>query len=220
MKQNLNPEEFLKIIALFLSETNDGFAILNMRDPSFPIVYVNKGFSVITGYSAEEVIGKNICFILNNNSEGNCHKKILKALENPVSFSIDSKYLNKDGNIRDALISFTPLQPVEDRIEYVFLIFKDITDKKIQIEERASLNAFRVTIDSVNDILFNYMNYLKLLHDDLLTINGELNSAILQEKMNEFDIEFRKTFDALIKLSDLSSFKTKRLSDDFEILEI
>lgn len=64
------------------------------------------------------------------------------------------------------------------------------------------------------------MNYLKLFHDRMLEINGELNNNILQEIMIEYEKEFRQTFNALVKISDLSIFKTKFLSKDFEILEI
>ena len=219
MKQILKPEEFLKVISSFLSQSNDGLAILDVNEPSFPIVYVNNGFSRITGYSADEVIGESLCLILNKNFEDNYCKNILKFLENPEPFSIESKYLKKDDNIRDALISFTPVKSAQNEIEYCFLIFEDITDKKIQIENRAKMQALRVVIDSVNDIVFNYMNYLKLFHDNLLQINGELNNNKLQEIMMEFDREFRKTFEALVKISGLSSFKTKRLSKDFEILD-
>ena len=220
MEQILKPEEFLKVISSFITETNDGLAIVDIKKPFIPIVYVNKGFSLITGYSIDDVLGKNFCFLLGQPFQDGCKNKILKSVETKRPFSIECKYLKKDNNLRDALLSFTPVQSNQNDIEYVFIILEDNTDRKLQIEERAKIQAFKVAINSVNDIVFNYMNYLKLFHNNLLQINGELNNYKLQGIMIEFNIEFRKTFETLKKISELSSFKTKKLTEDFEIIDI
>lgn len=136
MRQILNPEEFLRIVSAYLTETSDGLAILNITRPSFPIVYINKGFSLITGYSVDEVIGESLCFVLGQNLEGDCHKNILKFLEKPEPFSIETQYLKKDNNIRDALISSTPVRGVKDKIENVVLVLEDITEKKYILKKK------------------------------------------------------------------------------------
>ncbi|MFA3783427.1 PAS domain S-box protein [Melioribacteraceae bacterium 4301-Me] len=220
MEQILKPEEFLKVIASFLTETHSGLAIIDVKHSLFPFVYVNRGFSKITGYASNEIIGREFGFFLDIRTRNNLITKITAILEKPESFSIDTKIVSKGGKIIDALILFTPVVSYPKDIEHIFLIVDDITDKKARIANEASLKTFKVTIESVNDIVFNYMNYLKVFRDDLLEVNGQINHKRIEELIAEYDVQYRNTFMALTKFESLTSFKTKSLTDDLEIFDL
>ncbi|MCF6270850.1 MAG: PAS domain-containing protein [Melioribacteraceae bacterium] len=220
MEKTLTPEDFLLVISSFFNETKEGVIILDVTQLSFPIVYINKGFCDTTGYSINDVLGKDLSVIFDTHSKDNSYNDHIKNIENPKSFSFISQIVKKDRSIFEAFVSGTPVPSYNKNIEYIFLIIDDISDKKKYIEEKASLKALRVVINTINDVLFNYMNYLKLFQDELVEINDVLNDQQLKKLTKEYKEEYSQIFNALTKFSDLSSFKTKTLSEGFEILDV
>ncbi|MDR6227375.1 PP2C family protein-serine/threonine phosphatase [Desmospora profundinema] len=58
-----------------------GVCITDPRLPDNPVIYVNPGFTKLTGYSAEEVVGKNCRFLQCENTDPAAVEKIRSALE-------------------------------------------------------------------------------------------------------------------------------------------
>ncbi|KAJ1406442.1 hypothetical protein B484DRAFT_354062, partial [Ochromonadaceae sp. CCMP2298] len=58
--------------------------------PGFPLVYVNKRFETTTGYSREEIVGKNCKFLQSDKSEPSQIKKLSRSLKSakPVKVRI------------------------------------------------------------------------------------------------------------------------------------
>ena len=47
-----------------LVETSpEGVAVVDAQHPERPVVYVNPGFEALTGYSAAELVGRNLRFL-------------------------------------------------------------------------------------------------------------------------------------------------------------
>ena len=53
----------LRLLERALSATHNGVVITDATAPDGPIVYVNRAFERITGYSSEEAIGRNPRFL-------------------------------------------------------------------------------------------------------------------------------------------------------------
>jgi PAS domain S-box-containing protein len=65
-----------------LVETSpDGVALVDALDPERPVVYVNPGFEALTGYSATELIGRNLRLLQGEDREqdGRSHEQRLAA---------------------------------------------------------------------------------------------------------------------------------------------
>lgn len=60
-------ERQLNLFAGAIASTSDGVMITDAVAPAHPIVYVNPAFTRITGYSAEEALGKSGRFLLAEN---------------------------------------------------------------------------------------------------------------------------------------------------------
>ena len=46
-----------------LAETAVGVTLADVRDPELPLVYVNEAFTRLTGYTSDEVLGRNCRFL-------------------------------------------------------------------------------------------------------------------------------------------------------------
>ena len=67
MIKKFNIEVSLLIKAI--DQTRVGVIISNPRLEDNPLIYANKGFEEITGYTAEEVVGKNCRFMQGDNTK-------------------------------------------------------------------------------------------------------------------------------------------------------
>ena len=63
----------------------------------FPILYTNKVFELVTGYTNDEVVGKNCRFLQGPNTDQAVTLKIRKALYDGVPINVVFKNYKKDG---------------------------------------------------------------------------------------------------------------------------
>jgi PAS domain S-box-containing protein len=70
-----------KQFAAAIDKMSVGVCITDPRLPDNPVIYVNSGFTDLTGYAAEEVIGKNCRFLQSENTDAASVAKIRSALK-------------------------------------------------------------------------------------------------------------------------------------------
>src|SRR5579864_3564486 len=58
-----------------------GITIADATQPDFPILYVNRAFEKITGYSAQEVLGKNCRFLAGTDHDQKGLNELRRALK-------------------------------------------------------------------------------------------------------------------------------------------
>jgi len=220
MGQIIQPETFLKMLISFLEQTNSGLILVDISQESYPIVYASNGFHFITGYSPKEIIGKNIDILFSDYLPKDLVENIKDVVKNPRTVIIITKFKKKDGELLDLSFSVTPVVNFNKTIDYLFLIFENISESKRLIEEKAALKVLRVVLETLNDIVYNYMNYLIEFKDELFEINSKLKHEKIRDLLIEYDLQFRNTFNSLTKFGDLSSFVGRILTEDFKIIDL
>ncbi len=220
MEKSLQPETFLKMLISFLEQTKSGLLLVDISQKNYPIVYSNNGFHFITGYSSEEIIGKNVDLLFADYLPKDSVEKIKDIVKNPKTVYIVTKFMKKNRELIDLSFSITPVINFQKGIDYVFLIFENISESKKLIEEKAATKVLRVVLGTINDIIYNYMNYIIEFRDDLSEVNTQLKNEGIEDLLEEYNLQFRKAFSSLTKFGDLSSFVGKILDEDFRILDI
>tara|TARA_R110002049_G_scaffold76250_4_gene196092 strand:- start:11579 stop:11932 length:354 start_codon:yes stop_codon:yes gene_type:complete len=83
--------------------------ITDMLHPEKPVVYCNDAFVKITGYSKEEIVGRNCKFLQNDDTE----QKEIKILKTAIKKGKDCKVIlrnyKKDGNLFYNELSINPI---------------------------------------------------------------------------------------------------------------
>ncbi|MCE7981629.1 MAG: PAS domain-containing protein [Caldilinea sp. CFX5] len=74
-----------------------GITISDMRQPDQPLVYVNSGFEQLTGYTAQEVIGRNCRFLQGKEREQDALPMVRKTLANGEACTVILRNYRKDG---------------------------------------------------------------------------------------------------------------------------
>ena len=88
-----------------------GVLITDPAQPDNPITYVNNALQRMTGYSREELIGRNCRFFQGDDTDQDSVKKINEAIAGQTSVTVTLKNYRKDGT---AFWNEFTLSPVQD----------------------------------------------------------------------------------------------------------
>lgn len=105
------------------------------QGPGFPLVYVNKAFERLTGYSAREILGES-CKILQG--EETAEKHILRmneALQGQRATKIEVVNYTKQGRAFHNLLILTPVFDHVENLAYVIGVQFDVTDHDVTAKE-------------------------------------------------------------------------------------
>ncbi|MGM0369362.1 MAG: PAS domain S-box protein [Bacillota bacterium] len=162
-------------------EVQSGLVVV--LDPDGRIVKFNKASARLTGYSAEEVIGKKIwdLFIIEAEKEGVINTfQDLQAKNFPIEY--ENYWLTKAGKMKLIAWSNNVILNEDGSIKYIVATGKDITEKNETIEEQELLLD---TIDTQIWYLKDKSTYGKVnqAHADFL---GVAKSDIENKKLDDF----------------------------------
>lgn len=90
--------EALMIRDLAMAACANGIAIADMRMPDQPLIYVNPAFERLTGYSAEEILGRNCRFLQGEHRDQPGSRKIREAIAAGKEVMVILRNYRKDGS--------------------------------------------------------------------------------------------------------------------------
>lgn len=120
--------EQLELIKKALDHARIGVVITDPSLEDNPIIYTNQGFMDMTGYSSEEILGKNCRFLQSKETDRQQVAKIRKSLTQKEKITVRLKNVKKDGTPFWNELNIDPLY-VEDKLYFVGFQ-KDITEQK------------------------------------------------------------------------------------------
>ncbi|MFO8066971.1 MAG: ATP-binding protein [Bacteroidales bacterium] len=130
------------------------------------ITYINKALCMITGYSKEELINKNISVLMPDKEETDNIKKVIKAREKNISSTYQANIKNKDGYIISLLVSGSPLKDNDGNIIGSVGVSRNITHKKKTTALKKELEIIKRTTEHKQQFLAN------MSHEMLTPLNG------------------------------------------------
>lgn len=106
-----------------------GITIADVSLPDMPLIYANDAYIAMTGYSAEEAIGKNCRYLQAQDREQTGRYTIKKAYEAESSCSVELKNYTKSGELFYNLLTLSPLKERE-KVRYYVGVQHNITPLK------------------------------------------------------------------------------------------
>ncbi|MFW5955870.1 MAG: PAS domain S-box protein [Halorhabdus sp.] len=147
-----------------------GITIADADEPDYPLTFVNEQFEQLTGYSAEEVIGKNCRFLQGDGTDPEPVTQMREAIEAEEPVTVEVRNYRKDDTEFWNRVTIAPIRnDAGDVINYVGFQ-EDVTDAKER--ERA-----REETSAVLSTLFETLPAGVLVEDasrNVLTINQRL----------------------------------------------
>lgn len=189
-----------------MDAAREGITISDARLPDQPLIYVNDGFLQMTGYTREEIIGRNCRFLQGGQSNPGAVKAIRAALVDQKPVQVELLNYNKNGNPFWNRLSITPVFDAGGTLTHFIGVQDDITveKEKQQVEQKLAERELTMKValeaqekerrelakelhDNINQMLATTALYLGLAFDreeDRLSLMQQ-SKGLLREAMQE-----------------------------------
>lgn len=136
---NFQVEKDAGIIPQILTQILDGSVNgITLSDPDQednPIVYANKAFEKISGYSNEETVGRNCRFLQGQEKDQEELQQVREAIKNAKPVEVTLKNFRKNGELFYNRLSITPLFDTEGHLIYFLGVQYDVTEQILAQQE-------------------------------------------------------------------------------------
>lgn len=126
-----------------LAATSCGIVISDARQPNNPVIYCNPAFLEITGYSYEDVVGRNCKFLQGPETDPQAVEQIRQSLRTGTECQVVLKNYRKDGTLFWNELKISPVRDANGCLTNYISIQTDITDRK-QAEQTQQLMQFSI----------------------------------------------------------------------------
>ena len=214
-------EEKINILAHALKSVSECVCITNMRDK---IIFINKSFSRIYGYSPAEIIGKPISFIRSPNNDQEMVKKIFPET---LAGGWSGELINKRKNGEEFPIHLSTSLITDDAGKPIALagVSLDITENKLRETElldakekaeqasRLKSNFFTNISHELRTPLVGILGFAEILRD-------EINKSELSEMAEMILNSGKRLMETLNSVLDLSRIEADRLELNYNEVEL
>lgn len=226
--------EQLHIQARSLEAAATGISICDMREADDPIVYVNSAFERLTGYSRDEVIGRNCRFLSALAPDQAELEEVRAALRAGRACTVVLRNFTKEGVLFWNELSLSPVLDERGLVTHYIGIQKDITESRrlaadidtslrSALEERArALEATRardVLLAIVSHELRSPLNSIRLW-TSVLQADESANPATVQKALLQIESSVETQSRLIADLLDVSRIASGRMALEREELDL
>lgn len=130
-----------QVLSKILDSCINGVTLADPDQEDLPLVYVNKAFEEITGYSQEETLGKNCRFLQGTDRDQEGVAQLREAIKNKASAEVTLRNYKKNGELFYNHLLMTPLFDSKGNLLYFLGVQYDATEQVQADEEIKRLNA-------------------------------------------------------------------------------
>ena len=150
MTQTQEYKRRLNVRGQALEFASNGIVITDPTQKDNPIIYYNKAFHKLTGYTRDEIIGHNCRFLQRKDRDQEGIKKIRQAIRQGKSCRVEVRNYKKDGTLFWNEVSINPIRSIDGEITHFVGIQNDITHR-VEAEQEIS-HLIKIFNDSLNEI--------------------------------------------------------------------
>lgn len=121
-------QEFENLLIKATNTANEGITISAMDQPDRPLIFINDGFERLTGYSKEDVVGKNCRFLQGEETDQAPIEELRRAIRSGEQTTVELLNYKKDGTPFWNRLSITPLKDQNGMTTHYVGVQSDITE--------------------------------------------------------------------------------------------
>ncbi|MDO8845300.1 PAS domain-containing protein [Methylicorpusculum sp.] len=129
-----------QVLSAILDECVNGVTLADPDLEDAPIVYANKAFERLTGYTQEDIIGHNCRFLQGEDRDQEARFQIAEAMNKHEAIEVTLRNYKKDGTLFHNRLKITPLFDKKNRVIYYLGVQYDITEQVNATNEIKELN--------------------------------------------------------------------------------
>lgn len=117
------------LLERIVDASEDGIVVAEQEGDENILIYVNKGFERLTGYTADEILYQDCRFLQNDDRDQESLGAIRKALVDDRPCRTVLRNYRKDGTLFWNELSITPVYDDDDNLTYYIGVQKDVTER-------------------------------------------------------------------------------------------
>lgn len=134
IRERQQKEQELRLSNQAIAASSDGIVIADARKPDMPITYVNPAFERLTGYEAQEVVGRNCRFLQGKDTAQPGLDELREAIREGRGCKVILSNYRKDGTLFWNELSISPIYDADENLTHFVGIQSDITERKVAQE--------------------------------------------------------------------------------------
>jgi len=112
-----------------IDEANDGLVIAEQEGDDTILIYANKAFERMTGYTQDEILYQDCRFLQGSDRDQASRAQIKRAIAEHRPCRVRLRNYRKDGSMFWNELSITPIRNDEDGLTYFIGIQHDVTER-------------------------------------------------------------------------------------------
>ena len=113
------------LLRTLVDSSPHGVALVDVLDPDHPVVYVNAAFLAVTGYAADELMGRNLRILQGKQRDQDGRQHLREALERSETCQVILRNYRKDGSAFWNQFSVVPLRDAEGRVSHFAAFYRE-----------------------------------------------------------------------------------------------
>lgn len=136
-----------ELLAQAIDQLHDSVTIADAGKKGFPLIYVNRGFEKLTGYTSDEILGNNYRILQGTDTEQPGLDIIRAAVSKGESCLVTLRNYRKDGSMFWNELSISPVHDTDGNLTHYIGIQKDVT-ARILLEQH--LHQSNIELETLN----------------------------------------------------------------------
>ncbi|WP_139556446.1 PAS domain-containing protein [Methylotetracoccus oryzae] len=124
-----------QVLSVILDSCVNGVTLADPDIADMPIVYANKAFERMTGYTQADIIGKNCRFLQGEDRDQEERKQLRQAIDNSQPLEVTIRNYRKDGTLFYNHLMISPLFDANGKVIYYLGVQYDVTNQVKAAEE-------------------------------------------------------------------------------------
>lgn len=126
-----------KILMQAVMDSRDGITVSDATLPDKPLIFVNKAFEKMTGYTSEESLNRNCRYLQGSHNNQRNIQVIRDAIDKGEYCLVTIRNYRKDGSMFWNELSISPVVDSTNQVTHFIGIQKDVTDR-VELAQRLS----------------------------------------------------------------------------------
>jgi len=187
------------------SEALDTSAIVAKTDTNGVMIYVNKQYCEISGYTEEELIGKNSSILNSGNRPASYFKKLWNTISSKKKYKILFENRAKDGSVFYIETTINPILDVNDEIVEFIAVSHDMTQLMKSLEETQKAKKAK------EDFFINISHEMKTPLNSILgfsallkkRLKGDEKSLLMANTIHDTGNDLNKLIESILDMKKI-----------------